>query len=80
MSALAAVCSGAVAAPATHAVNHLPMPAWAFGAIALAVGLLLLVFTWLFRHTAAVMIDGPAAHHGGRGHEAPGAAGEGGPR
>ena len=33
--------------------NHLPMPHWAYGAIALAVFLSMLLFLWMFRHAAA---------------------------
>ncbi|STD05984.1 Uncharacterised protein [Dermatophilus congolensis] len=56
-----------LAAHAPHVVNHLPMPAWVFGAIALAVGVLLLVFTWMFRHSAQAMIEGRDIH-GGASH------------
>ncbi|MDO5696598.1 MAG: hypothetical protein Q4G51_01360 [Dermatophilus congolensis] len=75
MSALAVATSLVTLATAGGAqvVNHLPMPAWAYGAVALALGVLLLVFTWMFRHSAAAMIDGKNAHgahgtHGAQGH------------
>ena len=61
----------------------LPMPPWAFGAIALGVVLLLLLVTWFFRHAAQAAIEGdayaahdprtastahPAGPHGGARH------------
>lgn len=69
MSALAVAASVATLATAegAHVVNHLPMPAWAYGAIALGLGVLLLVFTWMFRHSAAAMIEGGRGRHG-QGH------------
>lgn len=48
------------AAEAEHEqVWELPMPAWAFGAVALGLFLLLLLITWFFRNTAHTMIYGP---------------------
>ncbi|WP_226344712.1 hypothetical protein [Agilicoccus flavus] len=57
---------------AEEATRHLPMPAWAYGAIALGVVLALLGLVWMFRRTAQVAMDGHPrrperhgdAHHG----------------
>lgn len=70
MSALAVAASVAslAVAEAPHVVNHLPMPAWVYGAIALALGVLLLVFTWIFRHSAAAMIEGERSRYGQGAH------------
>ncbi|GMA40070.1 hypothetical protein [Mobilicoccus caccae] len=59
--------------------NHLPMPAWAFGVLALAVFAVLLLFVWMFRHTAQAMIEGGRGHDArGHGHaQAHGAPGHG---
>jgi len=53
--------------------HHLPMPAWAFGLLALLVFLGLLLFVWMFRHTAQTMIEGghgPVQHSGHGAHGA----------
>jgi hypothetical protein len=42
-----------MAATATEELRLLPMPAWAFGAIALASFMVLLGVLWSFRNTAA---------------------------
>lgn len=71
-SALTAVTFAAQA----HVVTPLPIPAWAYGLIALAVVLLLLVATWMFRRSAGVAIYGRAryeAEHRDHGATAPGA-------
>lgn len=69
LSALAATGVPALLAASPHVVNHLPMPAWVFGLIALAVAMLLLLVTWMFRHSAAAAIYGkPEGHGSGQGH------------
>ncbi len=57
---------------AAHAGRPLPMEPWVYGAIAVAVMILLLGLTWMFRHTAQVMIEGDNRPHGhGPAHTAP---------
>ena len=76
MSALAAAFSASlVSAASPHVVNHLPMPAWAYGVIALGLMVVLLLFTWFFRHSAAAMIEGGRGRSGA-GHT-PGAGDSG---
>lgn len=60
----------ALVAAAPHVVNHLPMPASAYGLIALGVGLLLLLITWMFRHSAAAAFEPDHAGHAGSDHAA----------
>lgn len=53
---------------AAEAEEHawiLPMPAWAYGAIALAVALLLLGIVWTFRNMGHTLMNGPeyVDHH-----------------
>ena len=43
---------------AEHTPVHLPMPAWGFGVLALGVFAGLLLFVWMFRHTAQTLIEG----------------------
>jgi hypothetical protein len=49
-------------------LRELPMPTWAFGAIALGAFLALLGVLWMFRNTAA-KYDRPAGAGRGDGHE-----------
>jgi len=59
MSAAAALVSAG-----TEPVRQLPMPPWAFGAIALGCFVVLLGVLWSFRNTAARYDKpGPGAHH-----------------
>ncbi|GAB47995.1 hypothetical protein [Mobilicoccus pelagius] len=63
---------------ATAAENghvHLPMPAWAFGVLGLGVFLALLLFVWMFRHTASSLLEG--GHGPAQGDFAHGNAPEG---
>lgn len=56
-----------ITAEAEHEqLYELPMPAWMFGAVALALFLLLLLITWFFRNTAHTMIYGPGGVREGR--------------
>lgn len=69
-----------IVAASEEAAYELPMPAWAFGAIALAVVFLLLLLVWMFRRTAGVPrrghgVQGAAVHSG---HAQGGHAGRGG--
>jgi hypothetical protein len=66
-----------LATAGTEKLRELPMPAWAFGAIALASFLVLLGVLWTFRNTAA-KYDTPvrAEHARGSGPgDAPGSHG-----
>ncbi|MBW3084434.1 hypothetical protein KEM60_00622 [Austwickia sp. TVS 96-490-7B] len=40
-------------------VWELPMPDWAYGVIALAAFMLLLLITWLFRNAGHTLMEGP---------------------
>jgi hypothetical protein len=59
-----------LATAGTERLRELPMPAWAYGAIALASFLLLLGVLWTFRNTAAKYDtpvraeQGPGGRHG----------------
>lgn len=54
-----------VAAEEAHDV--LPMPAYAYGAIALGAVFALLAVVWMFRSTAQEFLDGHAAHQNDHG-------------
>ncbi len=56
---------------------QLPMPAWAYGAIALGAFLLLLLLTWFFRNAGHAMVYGPGGVKEGADPHAPGAQGHG---
>jgi hypothetical protein len=56
-----------LAAAGTAKLRELPMPAWAFGAIAFASFLVLLGVLWSFRNTAAKYDTPVRAEHGGHG-------------
>ena len=78
MSFMPAVATLATAG--TEKLRELPMPPWAFGAIAFATFLLLLGVLWSFRNTAArydapVMVDHGDSDdsHGSHGGTDPGA-------
>ena len=56
--------AASLAAAETAKLRELPMPPWAFGAIALASFLALLGVLWTFRNTAARYDrPDPGAHH-----------------
>jgi protein-S-isoprenylcysteine O-methyltransferase Ste14 len=44
----------------------LPMPAWAYGAIAVVLAVLLLLLVWAFRNVAGNVIYGPAGPRAGQ--------------
>ena len=50
-------------------LREMPMPPWAYGAIALGVILALLGVVWMFRHTAQVVLDGRPHRAGDAHHE-----------
>lgn len=52
---------------------HLPLPSWSYGAIALAIFVLLLGIAWTFRNTAHTLMTVPDTVDPGNG--APGASG-----
>lgn len=60
---------------------HLPIPAWSYGAIALAIFLLLLGLVWSFRNMAHTLMYGrngqPVTSSGVGTRPAPGAKGHG---
>lgn len=64
---------------AAHVGRPLPMEPVVYGIIALAIVFAALGFTWMFRHSAQVMIEGDARRaHGGHGsHDAHGTSGGG---
>ena len=43
--------------------NHLFMPAWGYGLVALCLFALLFAFLWSFRNTAARYVQRPAKNH-----------------
>lgn len=55
---VSALTVAATFATQAHVVNHLPMPAWMFGVVGVIVVFLLLLVTWLFRHSAGVATYG----------------------
>jgi len=55
-----------LAAAATEQLRVLPIPAWAFGAIAFASFMVLLGVLWSFRNTAAKYDTPIRVSHGGR--------------
>lgn len=70
----------------SHVVWHLPIPAYMYGVIAVAVFLLLLGIAWTFRNAAHTLMTGPdVVEHGHDRHSAeasshgatPGGAGSG---
>jgi hypothetical protein len=61
----------ALATAGTEKLRELPMPAWAFGAVAFASFLVLLGVLWTFRNTAAKYDTPVRAEHDGPG-SAPG--------
>ena len=63
-----------LATAGTVTLRQLPMPAWAFGALAFASFLVLLGVLWTFRNTAAKYDTPVRAEHGGHG-DAPGSHG-----
>jgi len=69
-----------LASAGTETVRELPIPAWSYGAIALACFMALLGVLWSFRNTAArydtpirVTHDDPGGQQGARGMNDPGA-------
>jgi hypothetical protein len=69
-----------LASAGTETVRELPIPAWSYGALALACFMLLLGVLWSFRNTAAkydtpirVTDEGPGDGHGANGANDPGA-------
>lgn len=53
LSAMSTTLSRVLLEGSEHATKDLPIPPWAFGALAVVLFLVLLLLTWSFRHVGA---------------------------